>query len=63
MGARLTAKQCPNTQEKIEGMECVPYARFFGSLMYVMVCTRPNISHAMGVLRKYMSNPRKKHVG
>ena len=36
-------------------MSDVPYASSIGSLMYAMVCTRPNISHAMGFLRRYMS--------
>ena len=27
-----------------------------GSLMYAMVCTQLDIAHAVGVLRKYMSN-------
>ena len=35
-------------------MSDVPYASSIGSLMYAMVCTRPNISHAMGFLCKYM---------
>ena len=42
-------------------MSHVPYASSIGSLMYSMVCTRPNISHAMGFLRRYMSKPRKEH--
>ena len=29
--------------------------------MYAMVYTRPDISHAMGVLSRYMSKPRKEH--
>ena len=41
-------------------MSCVPYASVVGSLMYVMVCTRPDIAHAVGVLRKYMSKLGKK---
>jgi hypothetical protein len=47
MGARLIVEQCPKTQEEIEDMACVPYASVVGSLMYVMVCTRPDISHAV----------------
>ena len=39
----------------------VPYASAVGILMYVMVCTRPNHSHAVRVLRMYMSKPRKEH--
>jgi hypothetical protein len=61
VGARLTVEQCPKTQEEIEDMAHVPYASVVGSLMYAMVCTRPDISHAVGVLRRYMSTPGKEH--
>jgi hypothetical protein len=39
----------------------VLYAIAIGSLMYSMVCTRLDISHAVGVLRRYMSKPGKEH--
>jgi hypothetical protein len=42
-------------------MSCVPYASVVGILMYAMVCTRPCISHAVGVLSKYMSKLEKEH--
>ena len=42
-------------------MSHVPYANVIGSLMYAMVCTRPNIAHAVGVLRRYMSKLGKEH--
>ena len=29
--------------------------------MYAMVCTRLNISHAVGVVSRYMANPGKEH--
>jgi len=29
--------------------------------MYVMVCTRPDITQAMGVVNRYMSNPGQEH--
>jgi hypothetical protein len=38
-------------------MSHVLYASAIGSLMYTMVCTRPDIAHAMGVLSMYMSKP------
>jgi hypothetical protein len=38
-----------------------PYASVVGSLMYAMVCTRPNIAHVVGVLRRYMSKLGKEH--
>ena len=39
----------------------VPYASAMGSLMYVMVCMRPNISHVVGVVSKFLSNIGKEH--
>jgi hypothetical protein len=42
-------------------MEQVPYESVFGSLMYAMVCARPDISHAVGVFIRYMSTPRNEH--
>ena len=42
-------------------MSRVPYASAVGSLMYTMVCTRPDIAHAVGVLSRFMSNPGKEH--
>eukprot|EP00253_Pinus_taeda_P030255 PITA_30255 len=50
VGARLSVEQCPKTQEEEEDMSCVPYASAVGSLIYAMVCTRPDIAHAVGVL-------------
>eukprot|EP00253_Pinus_taeda_P028794 PITA_28794 len=50
-------EQCPKTQEEEEDMSHVPYASAVSSLMYAMVCTRPNIAHAVGVLSKFMSKP------
>eukprot|EP00253_Pinus_taeda_P008943 PITA_08943 len=61
VGVRLSAEQCPKTQEEEEDMSCVPYASAVGSLMCAMVCTRPDIAHAVGVLSRFMSKPGKAH--
>ena len=42
-------------------MSKVPYASTIGSLMYAMVCTRPDIAHVVGVVSSFMSRPRKQH--
>ncbi|GJU57696.1 transposable element [Tanacetum coccineum] len=34
-------------------MEKVPYANVVGSLMYAMICTRPDISHSVGMVEGY----------
>jgi hypothetical protein len=44
------------------GTEIFPYREIIGSLMYLMVCTRPDISYAIGQLSKYNSNYGKEHV-
>ena len=54
---KLTKETCPKTQEEEDKISKVPYASAIGSLMYAMVCTRPNIAHAMGVVSRYMSHP------
>eukprot|EP00253_Pinus_taeda_P008720 PITA_08720 len=61
VGARLSAEHCPKTQEEEYDMSCVPYASAVGSLMYAMVCTKPEIAHAVGVLSRFMSKPGKEH--
>lgn len=58
---RLTKDQSPKTNEERDYMGKVPYASAIGSLMYAMVCTRPDIAHAVGVVSRYMSNPGKQH--
>jgi hypothetical protein len=58
---KLTKEMCPKTQEQIEYMSKVPYSSAVGSLMYAMVCTRPDIAHAVGVVSRYMNNPGKEH--
>ena len=61
IAVNLSVEQCPKTQEEAEDMSHVPYASAVGTLMYVMVGTRPDITHAVGVLSRFMSNPGKEH--
>ena len=42
-------------------MSRTPYSLAVGSLMYSMVCIRPDIAHVVGVVRKYMNNPSKEN--
>jgi len=52
---------CPKTQEEMDYMCKVPYESTIRSLMYTMVCTRHDISHVVGVVRRYVNNPEKEH--
>ena len=42
-------------------MSYVPYVSEVGSLMYSMVCIRPDIAHVVGVLSRFMSKLGKEH--
>ena len=58
---KLSSSMSPSN--KAEGMEMsrVPYASAVGSLMFAIVCTRPNIAQAVGAVSRYMGNPGKEH--
>ena len=58
---KLSSSLCPSSVEENDYMSRVPYVNKVGCLMYAMVCTRPDISHAIGVVSKYRENPRKEH--
>ena len=58
---KLSKEQSPKTEEEMDHMSKVPYASTIGSLMYAMVCTRPYIAHAVGVVSRFMSRPGKQH--
>ena len=58
---RLSKEQSPKTEEERAYMAKVPYASAIGSLIYVMVCTRPDIAQAVGAVSRYMNNPGKLH--
>ena len=58
---KLSLDLSPQSEEEERYMSQVPYASAVGSLMYAMVCTHPDISHAVSVVSRYMGNPSKGH--
>lgn len=42
------------TEDNLLDREAFQYSELVGSLLYLSVCTRPDISQAVGVLAKYM---------
>jgi len=49
------------TAEEHEYMTHVPYTSAVGSLMYVMVCTRSDLSQAVSIISRYMHDLGKGH--
>ena len=49
---KLSKQMCPTTKKEKDGMAKVSYSSAMESLMYVMVCIRPDIAHAVGVVSR-----------
>ncbi|XP_031261582.1 secreted RxLR effector protein 161-like [Pistacia vera] len=58
---KLSTNQYPKSKEDVEEMTYVTYASAMGSLMFVVVCTKPDIAQAVEVLSRFMSNLGKEH--
>ncbi|GJU28441.1 retrovirus-related pol polyprotein from transposon TNT 1-94 [Tanacetum coccineum] len=54
---KLSLKDYPFRDCDVEMMSKVAYENVVGSLMYLMVCTRPNIAYTVSVFSRYLANP------
>ncbi|KAI5116791.1 hypothetical protein M0805_000222 [Coniferiporia weirii] len=61
MNAQLLKGQSLKTQADINAMKVYPYSQLVGSLMYLAICTWPDIAYAVGVLGCFSSNPGQAH--
>ena len=61
VGSSLSVNQRPKTPAEIERTRGIPYALTVGSLMYAMLCTRPDICFAVGMVNRYQSDPGEEH--
>ncbi|KAL0539315.1 hypothetical protein IC582_023520 [Cucumis melo] len=55
-GVHLSKEQCPKKPQEVENMRRILHVSVVGSLIYVMLCTRPNICYAVGIVSRYQSN-------
>ena len=60
-GKALSLNMCPKNPQEREEMSRVPYASVVGSLMYAMMCTRPDICFDVGHFSRCQSNPGREH--
>lgn len=58
---KLSSKQCPGTEIEKEEMMNVSYSQAINSVMYAMLCTRPDLAFAISVLSMFMENPSRLH--
>jgi len=58
---KLSFDSCPKIEEEIEKMSDVLYSSAVGSLMYAVVCIRPDLSFVVSAMSFFMHNPSKDH--
>ncbi|KAI3731931.1 hypothetical protein L1987_63124 [Smallanthus sonchifolius] len=56
-GTVLNKSQSPSTDIEIKEMEAIPYASAIGSIMYAMLCTRPDVSYALRMTSRFQQSP------
>ena len=61
VGKSLSGNQRPKIHVEIERIRGIPYASAVGSLMYAILCTRPDICFVVGMVSRYQSDPSKEH--
>ncbi|KAK8988379.1 hypothetical protein V6N11_061137 [Hibiscus sabdariffa] len=57
----LLKEMCPSTPQERERMIQIPYGSSIGSIMYDMICTRPDMSYALSMTSRYLENPGEGH--
>jgi hypothetical protein len=55
---RLSKDMCPTSKDDIEEMEVVPYREAVGSILFLMVATRPDLSYAISSVLQIFSKSR-----
>ena len=60
-GIHLSKKMSPKTSEERERMAMIPYASAVGSIMYAMLCTRPDVAYALGIVSRFQADPGEDH--
>ena len=56
-GVKLSQTQCPTTAEDRDKMKVFPYASAIGSILYAILCARPDVCLAISLVGRCQSNP------
>ncbi|KAA0037169.1 putative gag-pol polyprotein [Cucumis melo var. makuwa] len=60
-GISLCKNQCPKVQDDRKRMQKIQYVSTMDSIMYVMLCTQPDVSCTLRLASRYQSNPGEAH--
>ncbi|GJT63136.1 hypothetical protein Tco_1006669 [Tanacetum coccineum] len=58
-GIKISKDLCPKTDEEPYKMSRVLYVSAIGSIMYAMMCTRPDVSFDLSMVSRHQQNPGK----
>ena len=58
---QLSKKISPKTPEERNRMNSILYASAVGSIMYAILCIRPNVAYALGIVSKFQVDPGEDH--
>ncbi|XP_042056331.1 secreted RxLR effector protein 161-like [Salvia splendens] len=61
MHFKLSKEQAAKGDEERKEMDAIPYSNIIGSLMYLMICTRPDMAHAINATSRYMADYGRQH--
>ena len=58
-GIQLSKKMSPKIPKERNRMSSIPYASAVGSIMYAMLCMRPDVAYALSIVSKFQADPRR----
>ena len=58
---KLSSSQSPQTKDERKLMQIVPYSSVVDSLMYSIVCSRPDLAYTVSMVSRFMADPGKQH--
>ena len=60
---KLSSANCPNPEDLnyVKYMTNIPYSQVIGSIIYLMIYTRPDLSYSSSLISRYMTNLGKRH--
>ena len=58
---KLSDEQSPKTIEEKHYIDNIPYTSIVGFVMYIIICTCPNIAYVVSIVSRFMSNPSRSH--
>ena len=60
-GLCLSKKMCPKTPKERKRMNEISYASAVGSIMYAMLCTRPDVAYTLCIASRFHADPGEDH--